>query len=54
LKHFSFFSFEEEFSDILLKMYIFRHVKCPLFLPDFNETLILPTDILEILKYQIS
>jgi len=34
-------------------MYIVLHVKCPLFLSDFHETLIFSTDILKILKYQI-
>jgi len=35
-------------------MYISLHVKCPLFLSDFNETLNFSTDFLKILKYQIS
>jgi len=35
LKH---FSFCEEMSEIILKMYIGLQVKYPLFLSDFNET----------------
>jgi hypothetical protein len=35
LKH---FSFEEEMSEILLKVYIDLDVKLPLFFSDFNET----------------
>ena len=38
LKH---FSFQEEFSEILLNMYTGLHVKYPSFLSDFNETSIL-------------
>jgi hypothetical protein len=34
--------------------YIDFHVKYPLFLSDFNETLILPTDFRKIYEYQIS
>jgi len=51
LKH---FSFEEELSEIWSKMYIGRHVKYPLFLTDFKETLILMPELRNILKYQIS
>ena len=36
------------------KMYIGSHVKCPLFLFDFNETWSFSMDLCEILKYQIS
>jgi len=48
------FPFWEEFSEILLKMYIGRHVKYRLFLSDFNETWIFATDFRRILKYQFS
>jgi hypothetical protein len=41
LKH---FLFSEELSEILSQMYIRPHVKYPLFLSDFNETLIFSTD----------
>ena len=36
------------------KMCIGRHVKCPLFLSDFNENLIFSTDFRKPLNYQIS
>ena len=36
------------------KMCIGRHVKCPLFLSDFNETLIFSADFRKPLNYQIS
>jgi hypothetical protein len=51
LKH---FTFQKELSEIWSKMYIGLHVKHPLFLSDFNETLILSADFTKILKYQIS
>jgi len=35
-------------------MYIELHVNCPLFLPDFNETWTLSTQLRKIPKYQIS
>jgi len=35
-------------------MYIGRHVKYPLFLSDFSETLFFSTDFRKIFKYQIS
>ena len=35
-------------------MYVGLHIKYPLFLLDFNETLIFGTDFSEKLKYQIS
>jgi hypothetical protein len=42
-KHLKQFSFYEELNEILLKMYIGLHVQYPLFLSDFNETLIFST-----------
>ena len=48
------FSFWEETSDLLSKMYIDLQIKYPLFLSDVKETWILSTDIGQILKYQIS
>ena len=36
------------------RMYIGLHVQYPLFLPDFNKTLIFLTDFPKVLKYQIS
>jgi len=51
LKH---FSFQEEFSEILLKMYIGLREKCPLFLSEFKGNWIFSTDVRKILKYQNS
>ena len=51
LKHFSFL---EQFWEIWSQMYIGRHVKCPLFYSDFNETYIFAADFRKTLKYQIS
>jgi len=41
-------------SEIWSKMCIGRHVKCPLFLSDFNETWIFSIHFRKIPKYQIS
>ena len=38
----------------MMQMYIVRHVKHPLFLSEFYETLIFSTYFRKILKYQIS
>ena len=38
----------------MIKMYIGRHVKYPLLLSDFNETLIFSADFRKIFKYQFS
>ena len=35
----------------MIKMYIGLHVKCPLFLSDFNETRIFSADFRNILKF---
>jgi len=35
-------------------MYIGVHVKSPLFLSEFNETWLVSTDLLKILKFQVS
>jgi hypothetical protein len=43
------FSFYEEFSEMFLYIYVGLHEKCPLFLPDFSETLNSSTDFLKIL-----
>jgi hypothetical protein len=51
LKHFSFW---EEMSEILLKMYIGVHVKCRLLLADCNETWIFSRGFRKILNCQIS
>jgi hypothetical protein len=49
-----YFSFHEELSEMLSKMYIGLNVKYPLFLPDFNEPWIFWTDFPKILRHQIS
>jgi hypothetical protein len=51
LKHFSFW---EDLSEIWSKLHVDLHVKYPLFLSDFNESLIFLTDFRKIPKYEIS
>jgi hypothetical protein len=51
LKHFSFY---DELSDIWSYNNEGRHVKCPLFLSNFNETWIFSTDLRKIPQHQIS
>jgi hypothetical protein len=51
LKHFSFW---KELNEIWSKMYIGFCVKCPLYLYNFNETWLTWTDVLKILRHQIS
>jgi len=46
-----YFSFWEEMSELLSKMYVVLHIKHPLFLSDINEAWVLSTDIGQILKY---
>jgi hypothetical protein len=48
------FTFLEEFSEILSQMYTAFRVNYPLFLSNFNQTLIFFTDFRKILKCQIS
>jgi hypothetical protein len=38
----------------MIKNVIVLHVNNPLFLSDFNETLIVSTDFLKIIKYKLS
>ena len=47
------FSFYEEFSDILSRMYSGTHVRYPLFLQHFNETSIFSTNFQKLLKSRI-
>jgi len=51
-----YFSFQEEFSEILSQMFIRvgLHVDFPLFFSDFNKTWNFSRDCRKILKYQIS
>jgi predicted NodU family carbamoyl transferase len=44
-------SFQEEMSEIFSYMHLLIHAKYPLFLSDFNETLIFSTDFREVLTY---
>jgi hypothetical protein len=39
---------------MIINVYTDHHVKCPLFVLDFNETLILSIDFRKILEYKIS
>jgi len=48
------FSFEEDVSDIWLKVYIGGHIKYPLFLSDFIEIWVFLTDFRKMFNYQIS
>ena len=48
------FFIQEEMSELRSKMYIGLHVKCPLYLSDWNETWIFWTDFPKTLTYQIS
>ena len=51
LEHFSFY---DEFSELLSKMYIGLHVNLKLFSSDFSEIWIFLTDFGKILQYQLS